>query len=93
MIKTELEILSKKENFNAENNKVYIGGFSEGGALALATFLKMKTPYKNDGAVISNLGGVISISGIQALTKYEEKGKGKGFKVKEPSSSRSKGAW
>jgi len=52
------------ENFNAENNKVYIGGFSEGGAIALATFLKMKTPYKNSGAVISNLGGVISISGI-----------------------------
>ena len=64
MVKTELEILSKKENFNAENNKVYIGGFSEGGALALATFLKMKFEDRSNGPIISNLGGVISISGI-----------------------------
>ena len=72
MIKTELEILSKQENFNAENNKVYIGGFSEGGAFALATFLQIKFEDKDNGLIISNLGGVISISGIQALEKYDE---------------------
>jgi hypothetical protein len=43
---------------------VYIGGFSEGGAFALATFLQIKFEDKDNGLIISNLGGVISISGI-----------------------------
>jgi len=59
IIKAETTVLG------GDASKVFIGGFSEGGILALATYLK----YAEFDAP---LGGVISMSGMQGLTNYEE---------------------
>ena len=57
IIKSETKVLG------GDASKVFIGGFSEGGILALATYLI----YAEFDAP---LGGVISMSGMQGLTNY-----------------------
>jgi len=58
MIKLEQQTLAAIEGYDATKNKVYIGGFKEGGVMALATYLKM------DEATVKTLGGVVSIGGM-----------------------------
>jgi len=58
-----IAIIKSETTVLGDASKVFIGGFSEGGILALATYLI----YAEFDAP---LGGVISMSGIQGLTNY-----------------------
>lgn len=60
---------AKGDDYDVEKNKIYIGGFGDGGVVALATYLSMVGSAKS-GATLEDLGGVISMSGMQALSKY-----------------------
>lgn len=76
MINTETEALGGKAN------KVFIGGFSQGGVLSLATYLRYE---KLDNP----LGGVFALSGMQGLEKSNYKPSGTRSKEKPITALRS----